>query len=58
MSAGQIQQELEDKSRALWSSRAIKDNIVLMDWDCKDADQPTDSEIFRLRNILRNVWNF
>lgn len=56
MSAGKLQDRLDNISKPLWSSRSIKDQIILMDWNCDSANPPSNSAIAILRNILQN-WD-
>lgn len=56
MTAGKIQQQLEASSKGLWSSRMVKDKIVLMDWSTKTAVPILHTPIWRLRDILQN-WD-
>lgn len=55
MSAGKLQDKLDPESKKLWSARAIKNHVVLMDWSCCDANPPEGSAISVLLNILQNV---
>lgn len=55
MSAGKLQDKLDIESKKLWSARAIKDEVVLMDWNCKDANPTEDKPIAILLEILQNV---
>lgn len=55
MSAGKLQDKLYPESKKLWSARAVKDQVVLMDWNCAEAFPPENSTINILLNILQNV---
>lgn len=55
MSAGKLQDKLDNASKPLWSSRSIKQQIVLMDWNCNTANPPANAPIAILRDILQNV---
>ncbi|XP_075146576.1 ubiquitin specific protease 8 isoform X1 [Haematobia irritans] len=56
MSAGKLQDKLDPESKKLWSARAIKDQVVLMDWSCSDSNPPETTAIGVLLNILQN-WD-
>lgn len=55
MSAGKLQDKLDPESKKLWSARAVKNQVVLMDWSCSRANPPENSAIAILLNILQNV---
>lgn len=55
MSAGRIQERLDKESRKWWSARAVKEHIVLMDWDCTEAKPNEELPIAILKNILEAV---
>lgn len=55
MSAGKLQDKLDNESKKLWSARAIKNQVLLMDWNCS-VPNPTDNRpIAILLDILQNV---
>uniref|UniRef100_A0A1I8Q2N6 Ubiquitin carboxyl-terminal hydrolase n=1 Tax=Stomoxys calcitrans TaxID=35570 RepID=A0A1I8Q2N6_STOCA len=56
MSAGKLQDKLDPESKKLWSARAIKDHVVLMDWSSSDANPSETTAIGVLLNILQN-WD-
>lgn len=56
MSAGRLQDKLDNASKPLWSSRSIKNQIVLMDWNCNTPNPPPNAPIAILRDILQN-WD-
>lgn len=58
MSAGRIQERLDKESRKWWSARAVKEYIVLMDWDCTEAKPNEELPIAILKNILEAVCLF
>lgn len=58
MSAGKLQDKLDSSSKALWSSRHFKDQVILIDWSTKDPNPPETSPITILRNILVKVREF
>lgn len=55
MSAGKLQDKLDNESKKLWSARGIKNEVVLMDWNCKVANPSDDKPIAILMDILQNV---
>lgn len=57
MSAGKLQDKLDNESKKLWSARAVKNQVVLMDWNCADTDPLEGTPIAVLLNILQNVRN-
>ncbi|XP_053969324.1 ubiquitin carboxyl-terminal hydrolase 8 isoform X1 [Anastrepha ludens] len=56
MSAGKLQDKLDSSSKILWSARSVKEQIVLMDWNTRDANPSPTSPIAILLDILRN-WD-
>ncbi|KAI8129070.1 Ubiquitin carboxyl-terminal hydrolase 8 [Lucilia cuprina] len=56
MSAGKLQDKLDNESKKLWSARAIKDEVVLMDWNCSEPNPQEDRPIAVLMDILQN-WD-
>lgn len=58
MSAGKLQDKLDNESKKLWSARAIKNQVVLMDWNCKSSNPVEGSTIAILLDILQNVGFF
>lgn len=52
-SVGKIHEFLSVEDRKLWSARAFKDNIVLLDW--KSTSFKTETPIWILKDILENV---
>lgn len=56
MSAGKLQARLSSSAKAAWASRSVKESVVLMDWNTKDAQPATNSAIYTLLDILKN-WD-
>ncbi|XP_033165064.1 ubiquitin carboxyl-terminal hydrolase 8 [Drosophila mauritiana] len=56
MSAGRLQARLSSSAKASWASRSVKDSVVLMDWNTKDAQPATNTAISTLLDILKN-WD-
>jgi len=55
MSAGRLQARLSSSGKASWASRSVKDSVVLMDWNTKDAQPAANTAIATLLDILKNV---
>lgn len=55
MSAGRLQARLSSSAKASWASRSVKDSVVLMDWNTKDAQPAANTAIATLLDILKNV---
>lgn len=55
MSAGRLQARLSSSGKAAWASRAVKDSVVLMNWNTKDAQPAANTAIATLLDILKNV---
>lgn len=55
MSAGKLQDKLDQESKKLWSARAIKDQVVLMDWNSSSTELKAHSPISILLDILQRV---
>uniref|UniRef100_A0A1B0BMZ2 Ubiquitin carboxyl-terminal hydrolase n=1 Tax=Glossina palpalis gambiensis TaxID=67801 RepID=A0A1B0BMZ2_9MUSC len=53
MSAGKLQDKLDQESKKLWSARAIKDQVVLMDWNSSATELKGNSPIRILLDILQ-----
>ncbi|KAM7362211.1 ubiquitin specific protease 8 [Cochliomyia hominivorax] len=56
MSAGKLQDKLDNESKKLWSARAVKNDVVLMDWNCSVPNPEEDRPLAVLLNILQN-WD-
>ncbi|XP_016941445.4 ubiquitin carboxyl-terminal hydrolase 8 isoform X1 [Drosophila suzukii] len=56
MSAGRLQARLSSSGKASWASRSVKDSVVLMDWNTKDAQPAANTAIATLLDILKN-WD-
>ncbi|KAH8336607.1 hypothetical protein KR074_012323 [Drosophila pseudoananassae] len=56
MSAGRLQARLSSSAKASWASRSVKDSVVLMDWNTKDAQPAANTAIATLLDILKN-WD-
>uniref|UniRef100_A0A1B0FAZ4 Ubiquitin carboxyl-terminal hydrolase n=1 Tax=Glossina morsitans morsitans TaxID=37546 RepID=A0A1B0FAZ4_GLOMM len=56
MSAGKLQDKLDQESKKLWSARAIKDQVVLMDWNSSSTELKAHSPISILLDILQR-WD-
>ncbi|XP_017057189.1 ubiquitin carboxyl-terminal hydrolase 8 isoform X1 [Drosophila ficusphila] len=56
MSAGRLQARLSSSGKASWASRSVKDSVVLIDWNTKDAQPPANTAIATLLDILKN-WD-
>ncbi|XP_034663563.1 ubiquitin carboxyl-terminal hydrolase 8 isoform X1 [Drosophila subobscura] len=56
MSAGKLQARLSSSAKASWASRSIKESVVLMDWNSKDAQPAANTAIATLLDILKN-WD-
>ncbi|XP_055902298.1 ubiquitin carboxyl-terminal hydrolase 8 [Eupeodes corollae] len=56
ISAGKLQDKLDNASKLLWAARSIKEQVVLMDWNCNTANPPPNSPIAILRDILQ-MWD-
>uniref|UniRef100_A0A1A9VF11 Ubiquitin carboxyl-terminal hydrolase n=1 Tax=Glossina austeni TaxID=7395 RepID=A0A1A9VF11_GLOAU len=56
MSAGKLQDKLDQESKKLWSARAIKDQVVLMDWNSSSMELKAHSPIGILLDILQR-WD-
>ncbi|KAH8294966.1 hypothetical protein KR018_004837 [Drosophila ironensis] len=55
MSAGKLQARLGSSAKASWAARSVKDSVVLMDWNTKDAQPAANTAIATLLDILKNV---
>lgn len=55
MSAGKLQDKLDNESKKLWSARGIKNEVVLMDWNCSEPNPVEYRPIAVLFDILQNV---
>ncbi|XP_065355307.1 ubiquitin carboxyl-terminal hydrolase 8 isoform X1 [Calliphora vicina] len=56
MSAGKLQDKLDNESKKLWSARAVKNEVVLIDWNCSEPNPSEDRPIAILLDILQN-WD-
>ncbi|EDV93611.1 GH18183 [Drosophila grimshawi] len=56
MSAGKLQALLSSSDKASWASRSVKESVVLMDWNSKDAQSTSNTAIVTLLDILKN-WD-
>ncbi|XP_011189525.2 ubiquitin carboxyl-terminal hydrolase 8 isoform X1 [Zeugodacus cucurbitae] len=56
MSAGKLQDKLDSSTKIMWSARSIKEQVVLIDWNTKDANPTPSSPIGKLQEILQN-WD-
>ncbi|XP_017466689.1 PREDICTED: ubiquitin carboxyl-terminal hydrolase 8 isoform X1 [Rhagoletis zephyria] len=56
MSAGKLQDKLENGAKVLWSARSVKEQVVLIDWNSRDANPPPTSSIGILLDILQK-WD-
>ncbi|KAH8264640.1 hypothetical protein KR038_011263 [Drosophila bunnanda] len=56
MSAGRLQARLSSTSKAAWASRAVKDSVVLIDWNTEDSPPAANTAISTLLDILKN-WD-
>ncbi|XP_037952640.1 ubiquitin carboxyl-terminal hydrolase 8-like [Teleopsis dalmanni] len=56
LSAGKLQDKLDNESKKFWSARSIKDQVVLMDWNCREATPNKTKSIAVLQDILQN-WD-
>ncbi|KAH8314999.1 ubiquitin carboxyl-terminal hydrolase 8 isoform X1 [Drosophila kikkawai] len=56
MSAGRLQARLSSTGKAAWASRAVKDSVVLIDWNSKDSPPAANTAIATLLDILKN-WD-
>ncbi|XP_001359977.2 ubiquitin carboxyl-terminal hydrolase 8 isoform X1 [Drosophila pseudoobscura] len=56
MSAGKLQARLSSTAKASWASRSVKESVVLMDWNSKDAQPAANTPIATLLDILKN-WD-
>lgn len=58
MSAGKLQACLSSSAKASWAARSVKESVVLMDWNSKDAHPTGNAAIYTLLDILKNVRKF
>ncbi|XP_034486104.1 ubiquitin carboxyl-terminal hydrolase 8 isoform X2 [Drosophila innubila] len=56
MSAGRLQARLSSSAKASWASRSVKESVVLMDWNSKEAQPADNTAIATLLDILKN-WD-
>ncbi|XP_030572237.1 ubiquitin carboxyl-terminal hydrolase 8 isoform X1 [Drosophila novamexicana] len=56
MSAGKLQACLSSSAKASWAARSVKESVVLMDWNSKDAHPTGNAAIYTLLDILKN-WD-
>jgi len=52
-----LQARLSSSAKASWASRSVKESVVLMDWNSKDAQAAETTAISTLLDILKNVRN-